>query len=110
MGSLLQGMGAASLGDLVPWLLATLRSEASAVERQGGRRWAALGGPPAPARRAAATALHRRRAHCTRTATTFWLHAHARTPTLPRPAPLVQVPRKAWRRCWRSWARPTWRR
>jgi hypothetical protein len=43
MGSLLQGMGAATLGDLVPWLLATLRSEASAVERQGGPRALASG-------------------------------------------------------------------
>lgn len=35
MGSLLKGMGAAALGDLLPWLLATLRSEGSSVERSG---------------------------------------------------------------------------
>ncbi|KAF8055816.1 hypothetical protein HT031_006591 [Scenedesmus sp. PABB004] len=35
MGSLLKGMGPAALGDLLPWLLATLRSEGSSVERSG---------------------------------------------------------------------------
>jgi hypothetical protein len=35
MGSLLRGMGPASLGDLLPWLLTTLRSEGSSVERSG---------------------------------------------------------------------------
>jgi hypothetical protein len=35
MGSLLKGMGAAALGDLLPWLLSTLRSEGSSVERSG---------------------------------------------------------------------------
>jgi hypothetical protein len=35
MGSLLKGMGPAALGDLLPWLLTTLRSEGSSVERSG---------------------------------------------------------------------------
>eukprot|EP00882_Tetradesmus_deserticola_P004507 GHRQ01004753.1.p1 GENE.GHRQ01004753.1~~GHRQ01004753.1.p1 ORF type:complete len:1251 (+),score=530.16 GHRQ01004753.1:483-4235(+) len=35
MGSLLKGMGAAALGDLLPWLLSTLRSDGSSVERSG---------------------------------------------------------------------------
>jgi hypothetical protein len=47
MGSLLKGMGAAALGDLLPWLLSTLHSEGSSVERSGaaqvGRGVAALG-------------------------------------------------------------------
>lgn len=43
MGSLLKGMGAASLGDLLPWLLTTLRSEGSSVERSGAAQ-VGLGG------------------------------------------------------------------
>jgi hypothetical protein len=35
MGSLLHGMGEAQFRDLVPWLLAMLRSEGSTVERSG---------------------------------------------------------------------------
>ena len=35
MGSLLRGMGPSALGDLLPWLLTTLRSEGSSVERSG---------------------------------------------------------------------------
>jgi len=35
MGSLLKGMGTGALGDLLPWLLTTLRSEGSSVERSG---------------------------------------------------------------------------
>jgi hypothetical protein len=44
MGSLLKGMGAAALGDLLPWLLATLRSEGSSVERSGAAQVRGLGG------------------------------------------------------------------
>ena len=35
MGSLLKGMGADAFSDLVPWLMALLRSEGSSVERGG---------------------------------------------------------------------------
>lgn len=35
MGSLMQGMGASTFSDLLPWLLAALRSEGSSVERSG---------------------------------------------------------------------------
>jgi len=35
MGQLLRGMGPGVFADLLPWLLATLRSEGSAVERSG---------------------------------------------------------------------------
>ena len=35
MGSLLKGMGSEAFSDLVPWLMATLRSEAGSVERSG---------------------------------------------------------------------------
>jgi hypothetical protein len=49
MGSLLKGMGAAALGDLLPWLLATLRSEGSSVERSGAAQVGAKGGSYAAA-------------------------------------------------------------
>ncbi|GAX75317.1 hypothetical protein CEUSTIGMA_g2762.t1 [Chlamydomonas eustigma] len=35
MGSLLKGMGSETFSDLVPWLMATLRSDAGSVERSG---------------------------------------------------------------------------
>lgn len=35
MGSLLKGMGTETFADLVPWLMATLRSDGSSVERSG---------------------------------------------------------------------------
>ncbi|CAG9462953.1 unnamed protein product [Pedinophyceae sp. YPF-701] len=35
LGSLVRGMGAAPMGDLVPWLLSSLRSDGSSVQRQG---------------------------------------------------------------------------
>ncbi|KAG1666477.1 hypothetical protein FOA52_004859 [Chlamydomonas sp. UWO 241] len=35
MGSLLKGMGSEAFADLVPWLMATLRSNGSSVERSG---------------------------------------------------------------------------
>lgn len=35
MGQLLRGMGPGVFADLLPWLLATLRSEGSSVERSG---------------------------------------------------------------------------
>ncbi|KAF5835979.1 armadillo-type protein [Dunaliella salina] len=35
MGSLMQGMGSEQFSDLVPWLMATLASDGSAVERSG---------------------------------------------------------------------------
>ncbi len=35
MGSLLRGMGTEAFQDLVPWLMDTLRSEGSSVERSG---------------------------------------------------------------------------
>ena len=35
LAQLLKGMGGGHFADLVPWLLATLRSEGSSVERSG---------------------------------------------------------------------------
>ena len=35
MGSLLKGMGSECFSELVPWLMATLRSDAGNVERSG---------------------------------------------------------------------------
>ena len=35
MGSLLKGMGSECFSELVPWLMATLRSDAGNVERRG---------------------------------------------------------------------------
>jgi hypothetical protein len=35
MGSLLKGMGSETFSDLVPWLIATLKSDAGSVERSG---------------------------------------------------------------------------